>query len=113
MKLRVPKLREESYFPCLLQPRRRVEQALVAVIQAASVHGVSTRTVGALVQALEMTGISKSQVSRLWAELDPRPRPSVTVAWRRRTPPVAGRDLRPRAGRRAGDLQGPGGGPRG
>jgi putative transposase len=70
IELRIPKLREGSYFPCLLEPRRRVEKALVAVIQEAYVHGVSTRKVDALVQALGMTGISKSQVSRLCAELD-------------------------------------------
>ena len=67
IELRIPKLREGSYFPCLLEPRRRVERALVAVIQEAYVHGVSTRKVDALVQALGMTGISKSQVSRLCA----------------------------------------------
>ena len=68
--LQIPKLREGSYLPCLLEPRRRVEKALVAVIQEAYIHGVSTRKVDALVQALGMTGISKSQVSRLCAELD-------------------------------------------
>jgi transposase-like protein len=68
--LRIPKLREGSYLPCLLEPRRRVEKALLAVIQEAYIHGVSTRKVDALVQALGMTGISKSQVSRLCAELD-------------------------------------------
>ncbi len=68
--LRVPKLREGSYFPCLLEPRRRVEKALVAVVQEAYVQGVSTRKVEALVQTLGMSGISKSQVSRLCVELD-------------------------------------------
>ncbi len=68
--LQIPKLREGSYLPCLLEPRRRVEKALVAVIQEAYIHGVSTRKVDALVQALGMTGISKSQVSRFCAELD-------------------------------------------
>lgn len=70
IELRIPKLREGSYFPRLLEPRRRVERALVAVIEEAYVHGVSTRKVDTLVQALGMTGISKSQVSRLCAELD-------------------------------------------
>jgi putative transposase len=70
IELRIPKLREGSYFPCLLEPRRRVEKALVAVIQETYVHGVSTRKVDALVQALGMAGISKSQVSRLCVELD-------------------------------------------
>ena len=68
--LRIPKLRKGSYFPSLLEPRRRAEKALVAVIQEAYIHGVSTRKVDELVQALGMTGISKSQVSRLCSELD-------------------------------------------
>lgn len=68
--LRVPRVRDGSYFPTLLEPRTRAERALVAVIQEAYVQGVSTRRVDALVQALGMTGISKSQVSRLCAELD-------------------------------------------
>lgn len=68
--LRVPRVRDGSYFPCLLEPRRRAEQALAAVVQEAYVHGVSTRKVDELVKALGMTGISKSQVSRLCADLD-------------------------------------------
>ncbi len=68
--LRVPRVRDGSFFPSLLEPRRRAERALVAVVQEAYVHGVSTRRVDDLVQALGMTGISKSQVSRLCAELD-------------------------------------------
>lgn len=68
--LRVPRVRDGSYFPTLLEPRTRAERALVAVIQEAYVQGVSTRRVDALVQALGMTGISKSQVSRLCQELD-------------------------------------------
>lgn len=68
--LRIPKLREGSYFPSLLEPRRRAEKALVAVVQEAYVHGVSTRKVDELVQALGLGGISKSEVSRLCAELD-------------------------------------------
>jgi len=58
--LRIPKLRKGSYFPSLLEPRRRAEKALVAVIQEAYIHGVSTRKVDELVQALGMTGISMS-----------------------------------------------------
>src|SRR5690606_23067089 len=65
-----PKLRQGSYFPSLLEPRRRAEKALVAVIQEAYILGVSTRKVDELVQALGMTGISKSEVSRVCAELD-------------------------------------------
>jgi putative transposase len=68
--LTVPRVRDNSYFPSLLQPRKRAEQALVAVVQEAYVHGVSTRRVDDLVQALGMTGISKSQVSRLCQALD-------------------------------------------
>ncbi len=61
-----------SYFPSFLEPRKASEQALVAVVQEAYVKGVSTRKVDDLVQALGMTGISKSQVSRFCAELDER-----------------------------------------
>jgi transposase-like protein len=68
--LRVPRVRDGSYFPALLEPRTRGERALVAVGQEASVGGVSTRRVDDLVKALGMEGISKSQVSRLCAELD-------------------------------------------
>jgi transposase-like protein len=66
----VPRVRNGSYFPALLDPRRRAERALVAVVQEAYVHGVSTRRVDDLVQALGITGISKSEVSRLCATLD-------------------------------------------
>ena len=68
--LRVPRVRDSTYFPTLLEPRTRAERALTAVIQEAYVQGVSTRRVDALVQALGMTGISRSQVSRLCQELD-------------------------------------------
>jgi transposase-like protein len=68
--LRVPRVRDGSYFPALLEPRTRGERALVAVVQEAYVGGVSTRRVDDLVKALGMEGISKSQVSRLCAELD-------------------------------------------
>lgn len=68
--LRVPRVRDGSYFPAILEPRTRAERALTAVIQEAYIQGVSTRRVDALVQALGMTGISKSQVSRLCQELD-------------------------------------------
>jgi putative transposase len=68
--LHVPRVRDGSYFPALLEPRRRVEQALVAVVQEAYVHGVSTRRVEALIQALGITGISKSEASRLCEALD-------------------------------------------
>jgi len=70
--LAIPKLRKGSYFPGFLEPRRAAEKALVAVIQEAYVHGVSTRSVDDLVKAMGMTGISKSQVSRLCADIDER-----------------------------------------
>lgn len=69
---RIPRLRKGSYFPSLLEPRRRAERALLAVVQEAYVHGVSTRKVDELVKALGITGISKSEVSRICAELDER-----------------------------------------
>jgi len=68
--LRVPRVRDGSFFPSLLDPRKRAERALVAVVQEAYVQGVSTRRVDDLVQALGLQGISKSQVSRLCQELD-------------------------------------------
>lgn len=68
--LRVPRVRDGSYFPGLLEPRTRAERALVAVVQEAYVEGVSTRRVDELVKALGLEGISKSQVSRLCAALD-------------------------------------------
>ena len=70
IELAIPKLRTGSYFPSWLEPRRRAEQALIGVIAEAYVQGVSTRTVEALVQALGITGISPSEVSRLCASLD-------------------------------------------
>lgn len=68
--LQIPKLREGSYFPSLLEPRRRAEQALLAVVQSAYVEGVSTRKVDELLQALGLTGIDKSRVSRICKALD-------------------------------------------
>ncbi len=72
VELRIPKLRRGSYFPGFLEPRRMAEKALTAVIQEAYIHGVSTRSVDDLVKALGMSGVSKSQVSRLCAEIDER-----------------------------------------
>lgn len=68
--LRIPKLRTGSYFPSLLEPRRRSEKALLAVVQQAYIKGVSTRKVDDLLQALGLTGIDKSKVSRICKELD-------------------------------------------
>ncbi len=70
VELRIPKLRKGSYFPAFLEPRRLAEKALTAVVQEAYVHGVSTRSVDDLVKAMGMSGISKSQVSRLCEEID-------------------------------------------
>ena len=70
--LKIPKLRKGSYFPGFLEPRRTAEKALAAVIQEAYIQGVSTRSVDELVKAMGMGGISKSQVSRLCAEIDER-----------------------------------------
>src|ERR687891_113448 len=71
LELAIPKLRKGSYFPSILEPRRRIDQALYAVVMEAYVHGVSTRSVDDLVVALGAdTGISKSEVSRICAALD-------------------------------------------
>ena len=70
--LRIPKLRRGSYFPGFLEPRRTAEKALIAVVQEAYIQGVSTRSVDELVKSMGMTGISKSQVSRLCGEIDER-----------------------------------------
>ena len=70
MALHIPKLREGSYFPSLLEPRRRSEKALLSVIQQAYVEGVSTRRVDDLIKALGCDGISTSQVSRICEQLD-------------------------------------------
>jgi putative transposase len=70
VELKVPRVRDGGYFPSLLEPRRRAERALAAVVQEAYVNGVSTRKVDDLVKALGMSGISKSQVSELCEELD-------------------------------------------
>lgn len=72
VELRIPKLRKGSYFPGFLEPRRMAEKALTAVIQEAYIQGVSTRSVDELVKAMGMSGISKSQVSRLCEEIDER-----------------------------------------
>jgi putative transposase len=67
VELRIPKLRRGSYF---LEPRRMAEKALTAVIQEAYIQGISTRSVDDLVKAMGMSGVSKSQVSRLCEEID-------------------------------------------
>jgi putative transposase len=72
LQLRVPKLRQGSYFPPFLEPRKVSEKALVAVIQEAWIGGVSTRRVDELVQAMGLAGIGKSTVSKLCKEIDER-----------------------------------------
>jgi len=79
IELAIPKVRPGTYFPSLLQPRRRAEHALFAVVQEAYVHGVSTRKVDDLVKALGVDGISKSEVSQICGELD-----AVVAAFRTR-----------------------------
>lgn len=78
--LEIPKLRQGSYFPSILEPRRRIDQAMCAVVMEAYTSGVSTRAVDGLVEAMGGTGISKSEVSRICAGLDER-----VAAFRNRT----------------------------
>lgn len=84
LNLRVPKLRQGSFFPSILDPRRRAEKALLAVVQEAYIEGVSTRKVDDLLQALGLTGIDKTAVSRICQGLD-----EVIEPFRQR--PLAGR----------------------
>ena len=77
--IKIPKVRTGSFFPALLNPRRRIDVALHAVVMQAYVEGVSTRRVDDLVIALGGTGISKSEVSRICAKLD-----AEVAAWRAR-----------------------------
>jgi putative transposase len=72
LNLKIPKLRQGSYFPPFLEARKTTEKALVAVIQEAWIGGVSTRRVDDLVQAMGLSGISKSQVSKLCKDIDER-----------------------------------------
>ena len=70
--VQIPKLRKGTYFPEFPEPRRASEKAMTAVIQEACIQGVSTRSVDDLVKTMGMTGVSKSQVSRLCVEIDER-----------------------------------------
>src|ERR1700733_8853616 len=72
LQLRIPKLRQGSYFPPFLEARKVSEKALIAVIQEAWIGGVSTRRVDDLVQAMGLSGIGKSQVSKLCKDIDER-----------------------------------------
>ena len=89
VELRIPKLRKGSYFPGFLEPRRMAEKALTAVIQEAYIQGVSTRSVDDLVKAMGMSGVSKSQVSRLCEDIDDRVKLSSTVL-SKATGPISG-----------------------
>jgi putative transposase len=81
VELRIPKLRKGSFFPAILEPRQRIDQALYAVVMEAYVHGISTRAVDDLVEAMGVdAGISKSEVSRICAGLD-----EIVGAFRTRT----------------------------
>jgi putative transposase len=81
VQLRIPKLRKGSFFPAILEARRRIDQALYAVVMEAYVHGISTRAVDDLVEAMGVeAGISKSEVSRICAGLD-----EIVGAFRTRT----------------------------
>src|SRR3954467_12400416 len=123
IELAIPKLRSGSYFPSFLEPRKRSEQALVAVVQEAYVNGVSTRKVDRLVEQLRLPGMSKDQGSRRGARDEqgpgrpavPRPGragPGLPAARARGPLPVsmAGRQgrARPRAGRGASEGAGAG-----
>ena len=87
VELEIPRLRQGSYFPSILEPRRRAERALAAVVMQCYVEGVSTRRVDDVARSMGLEGISKSQVSRICAELD-----EVADAWRNR-PLDAGPDV--------------------
>jgi hypothetical protein len=100
VELRIPKLRKGSYFPSFLEPRRTAEKALTAVVQEAYVHGVSTRSVDDLVQAMGMSGISKSQVS-LCAEIDDKVKTFLQQPLEGDWQPVDRRHLREGASERA------------
>jgi putative transposase len=79
IELAIPRVRQGSYLPSILEPRRRAERALTAVVAQCYVEGVSTRRVDDIARAMGLEGISKSQVSRMCAELD-----EVVAAWRNR-----------------------------
>ena len=102
IELQIPKLRQGSYFPSFLQPRKRSEQALVSVVQQAYVCGVSTRRVDQLVESLGLR-VSKSEVSRICEGLDEQVRAFRTRPLEGRYPYLAPRaEGRPRAGPRCG-----------
>jgi putative transposase len=79
IELAIPRVRQGSYLPSILEPRRRAERALTAVVAQCYVEGVSTRRVDDIARAMGLEGISKSQVSRMCVELD-----EIVAAWRNR-----------------------------
>jgi len=95
IELAIPKVRPGTYFPSLLQPRRRAEHALLAVVQEAYVHRVSTRKVDDLMKAPGLDGISKSEVSRMCGELD-----TLVAAFREAIAAIVRRSSRSRITRR-------------
>ena len=107
LELAIPKLRQGSYFPSFLEPRRRSEQALVAVVQEAYVNGVSTRKVDRLVEALGLAGVSKDQVSRLCQVWMSRCRRSASGPWRAPIPTCGWTPRSRRCGPAAGSSTGP------
>jgi putative transposase len=115
LQLKIPKLRQGSYFPPFLEPRRTSEKALVTVIQEAWIGGVSTRRVEELVQAMGLSGISKSQVSKLCKDIDERvsaflDRPiegEWPYLWLDATPAFAGAGSTSRHARAAGSSRSP------
>ena len=82
IELEIPRLRTGSYLPSFLEPRRRAEQALVAVVQEAYVNGVSTRKVDRLVEQMGLRGLSKDQVSRMCRGLDEQVEAFRSGRWR-------------------------------
>src|SRR5918993_5928214 len=103
VELRIPKLREGAFFPALLEPRRRIDRALLAVVMEAYVHGTSTRKVDDLVKALGVdAGISKSEVSRICGVLDGVPALAQGARAARRPAGRLRRPHRPEGGHRRG-----------
>lgn len=98
--MRILKLRKGSYFPGFFEPRRAAEKAVTAGVQEVYVESVSTRSVDDLVQAMGLSGISKSQVFRSWAEIHHKSEnlPSAT-ALRGLAPPVDPSERAHRVGR--------------
>ncbi len=108
IELKIPKVTAGTYFPSLLEPRRRAEKALHAVVCEAYVKGISTRKVDDLVRALGMDGISRSEVSRICKALDEDVKTFLHPRDRGLPPlPVAGRHASTRSGRVAGSSRWP------